>query len=473
MYKITITNGDSETVIHNGVLDDKALKVTGGTLTEEINSTPSFTFTMNPDNPGYSEIEGMYTRITVRDLKKSCDIFKGRVLNVSDSMDSSGMVAKDVTCAGEMDYFCDSVQWEPMYRTSGSLSNYVLGDIIDTYNSNVEKSKRFEVGECELAGLPEAVETDEGTTTMEALQAFMVDGFGGELRVRNEDGTRYIDFSMGFGEKSGTEIKLASNMKAITKSIDPSGIITRLYAFGAVKSNGKRLTLAASGHTSGAPYIDNDELIEKYGIICGAVIYDDIKGEFQTEASAVARLYTRAKKYFDSLSTETRTYQLTALDLSKIDANYDEFELYNTYTVRNRLMGISEDLRVTKRTVKLDEPQNSELSFGDTAESMAGAVSRQQTSVSQAVRQVEKSVALLNYETGGLTLVKLTEDEYSGMSAHDDSTVYFVTGGTDGVKLYLGDSEISGGGGAAAVSSVQLNVAALFGQAGKATKEDE
>lgn len=405
MYKITIDNGGVQTVIHNGKSDDSAARIKGGQLTEEVNASPGFTFAIYPSNPGYGDIQGMYTKITVKDITKSRDIFIGRVLTVTDSMDEQGKICKTVTCKGEMDYFYDSIQ---TYRkfTSGALSNYVLNAIVSEHNSIVGTDKQFTVGQCETMGLPEAVEIDDGTVTMEALKTIMVDTFGGEIRVRNENGVRYIDFVQRFGKKSNTEIKLAVNMKSITQTKDPTSIITRLIPFGGTKSNGSRLTIETAPSAMGKKYIDNTELINKYGIICGTVTFDDIVGEGAEESAAAVRLYNKSKAYMDTVNTELRQYQITALDLSKISEDFDEFELGNRHIVKNRLMGIDEELRIIKRTLSIDEPQKSVLTFGDKFETLTGFTAKQGKQTEKMIKQSSQEIrnsmqSTVDYITGG------------------------------------------------------------------------
>lgn len=404
MYKITLDNGGEKTIIHDGKSDDITLRIKNGQIAEEINTIPTLTFAIYPNNPGYDKLEGMYTKIMAKDINKSSEIFSGRVLTIANSMDAQGKICKTVTCKGDMDYLCDSVQLHHKY-VSGSLSTDVLDSLIDTHNDFVDSDKQFARGQCQLMGLPEAIEI-ENVTTLEAIKTLMVDTFGGEITVRNENGVHYIDFADRFGKISSTEIKLAVNMKSITQTKDPTSVVTRLIPLGGKMSNGNRLTIAPAAVSSGKNYIDNTELVNKYGIICGTVIYEDIVGEGATISAAATELYNKAKSYMENANKELKQYQITALDLSKINGDFEEFELGNRHAVKNRLMGINEELRIIKRTLNLDEPHKSALTFGDKFETLTGFTAKQSKQTAQMIKKSSQDIrnsmqSTVDYITGG------------------------------------------------------------------------
>ena len=216
----------------------------------------------------------------------------------------------------------------------------------------------------------------------------------------------YIDFADRFSKKSSTEIKLAVNMKSITQTKDPTNVITRLIPLGGKMSNGNRLTIAPAAASQGKIYIDNTELVNKYGIICGTVIYEDIVGEGATISAAATELYNKAKSYMENANKELKQYQITALDLSKINDDFEEFELGNRHIVKNHLMGINEELRIIKRTLNLDEPHKSALTFGDKFETLTGFTAKQSKQTAQMIKKSSQDIrnsmqSTVDYITGG------------------------------------------------------------------------
>lgn len=373
-YKVTIKNGVVAAVIHDGSIPDGD-RVFGAKIAEQVNAIPCFEFTINPDNPAFlNGIEQLTTKVTVKDLDTGYNVFVGRVLGVTDSMAEDGRIYKAVTCEGELGYLCDTIQ-QPKELTSGTLSSRVLADIIAAHNAIADTDRRFYVGNCEIVGLPEGCSYDWGNT-FDTLRWIFVDCLGGEIRLRYDGGKRYIDFAKQFGDQSETEIRLSENMRSISRSKSVGGLITRLYPLGAIKSDGARLTIAPSGLSGGKAYIEDADLVSKYGVISSVMVYDDIKGEGETIQTAACRLYRKAVSDFSELTKATWSYTVSALDLSTVNSNYDSYALYNSYKVVNPLIGINDYIRVTGRTLNLDEPWLSELTIGERRTSLTGLISR-------------------------------------------------------------------------------------------------
>ena len=373
-YRITVQNGSSATVIHDGSIPDGE-RVISARLTEQINAIPCFEFVINPDSPAFlSGIEQLTTKVTVKDLDTGNNIFIGRVLGITDTMAEDGRIYKAVTCEGELGYLCDTIQ-QPKELASGTLSTNVLADIIAAHNAIADTDRRFYVGNCEIVGLPEGCSYDWGNT-FDTLKWLLVDCLGGEIRLRYDGGKRYVDFAKKFGKISDTQIRLSENMRSISRSKDIGGLITRLYPLGAVMSGGERLDLAASGLSGGKTYIDNAELVSKYGVICGIKFYDDIHGEGETLHAGAVRLYRKAAADFERMTAQTWSYTVSALDLSYINIDYTRFELYDSYRAVNTLAGIDEYIRVTGRTLDLSQPWLSELTFGERTTSLSTMISK-------------------------------------------------------------------------------------------------
>lgn len=363
MYKITLI-GDKNIVVHNA--GGSAPKVIDGTLEEEINAVPSLKFQIYATNPGYGNVIDLDTRVQLYNLRTGEEEFYGRVLQSPATQDSDGKIYQEITCEGELAYLRDTVQAQD--RTSGELSTNIFASIISNHNDVVGSTdaRRLTLGSCPLAGLPVAVDTGY-STSLDVLSQF-AEAFGWEYRARREGDTVYIDIAEAFGEKSKTEIRVRKNLVSMQVKRETSQLVTRLYPFGAVISggNGKRLTVAPSGQTSGAIYIDNADLIKRYGVYAAVKIFDDIRSSGgSTIGSDSTKLYRRAKAYMDSLTGAQKQYEISALDIVGGGTSLDYYHIYNTYHVSNRLLDVGEDLRITGRTLKISEEWLSTLRFGD------------------------------------------------------------------------------------------------------------
>ena len=355
MYEVKIINNKEETIINSVGASQYVPRITGS-CKFGINTIDSFTFTIFPNNDGYNLIYPLKTLVEVKNLNTNNVEFEGRVLLQTPKMDSNGIIYKTVVCESYLGYLNDSVQ---SYETiSGVSAEELFKKIINNHNSQVENSKKFIIGEIKI-GTSSSDNEDRYLNyekTFDSINKNLIERFGGELRVRKAGDNIYIDYIKEIGEKKNTVIALANNLIAIEQEKDPSEIITRLIPVGAkLENSDERLTITSIN--GGINYVEDEEAIKEFGVIVDTVNFDDI-----TEA---IELLNKAKSYLKENNKIKKKYKIDALDLSTIDLNFDSFEVGNTYRVINPLMNIDEELRIIEKTLDINSPQNSSLTFGD------------------------------------------------------------------------------------------------------------
>lgn len=374
MHTVTIKNGIEKTTIHSDNLD----RISGGKVVKAVNAVDSFTFTIYPDNAGYNKLKPLTTSITVTDDSTGKDVFIGRVLKCPDSMDEQGLICKSVTCEGRLGWLYDSVQPYAEYKVVGIST--VLASFISKHNTQVGDDKHISVGQVTVTGENNYTYSVNWVSTMDAISEQLVGKFGGEIQLRDQDGKVYIDYLEHIGHGTDTKIELAVNLKTISREIDETSVITRLYPLGAKQTDSeKRLTIGSVN--GGKDYIEDSALVAKYGVISGTQTWDDV-----TQASI---LKTKATAFLKSANKAKKQYKITAVDLSTIDMNFEQFELGCWYRVVNPLMGIDEDLRIIGITINLDNPEQSELTFGDKFETMTGFMTAKTKSLQTAIDDSE------------------------------------------------------------------------------------
>lgn len=374
MHTVTIKNGAEKTTIHSDNLD----RISGGKIVKAVNAVDSFTFTIYPDNAGYNKLKPLTTSVTVTDDSTGKDIFIGRVLKCPDSMDEQGLICKSVTCEGRLGWLYDSVQPYAEYKVVGIRT--VLASFISKHNTQVGDDKHISVGQVTVTGENNYTYSVNWVSTMDAISEQLVGKFGGEIQLRDQDGKVYIDYLEHIGHGTDTKIELAVNLKTISREIDETSVITRLYPLGAkLTDSEKRLTIGSVN--GGKDYIEDSALVAKYGVISGTQTWDDV-----TQASI---LKTKATAFLKSANKAKKQYKITAVDLSTIDMNFEQFELGCWYRVVNPLMGIDEDLRIIGITINLGNPEQSELTFGDKFETMTGFMTAKTKSLQTAIDDSE------------------------------------------------------------------------------------
>lgn len=374
MFIVTITNGAENTVIHSDGTD----RISGGKIAKSINAVDSFSFTIYPNNAGYDLLKPLTTAVKVYDENIGKDIFIGRVLKCPDSMDERGLICRKVTCEGRLGWLYDSVQPYIEYKMIGIST--VLSSFLSKHNAQVGADKRIELGQVTVTASNNYTYTANWDKTMDVIADKLVGKFGGEIQLRDKDGKVYLDYLESIGHGTDTTIELAVNLKTISREVDETAVITRLYPLGAkLTDSEKRLTIGTVN--GGKDYIEDGSLIAKYGVISGTQIWDDV--------TLASNLLSKGKEYLKSVNRAKVQYQITALDLSRIDKRFEQFELGCWYRVKNSLMGIDEDLRIVGISIDLDNPQASQLTFGDRFETLSGFMTAKTQSLQSAIDNSE------------------------------------------------------------------------------------
>ncbi|WP_199198165.1 phage tail protein, partial [Carnobacterium divergens] len=365
MYQVLIKNspkGD-ELEIHSPFSND--LKLTKGSVKPGINAFDSFDFSFLPNNPSFGKLKPLTTLIRVVDTKLNKNIFKGRVLIPTDRMESSGDFNCSYICASDLSYLQDSVQKYGKFQNT--TPEQFFRYLIDVHNSQVEEHKRFVVGIVTVTNNTDNVYryVDDLATTWGTIQDKLISRLGGEIRVREVNGVNYIDYVTEIGEHTDTTIELSKNLISISKSVDPTEIVTRIYPRGErleseeesnTDASQPRLTIASVNN--GREYLNaSNELINEFGIIEKAVEW--------SEVTQPQILKSKGQQYLDEQKSAKTQYSLTAVDLSLIDLDIRRFEIGNYYPLKNSVMGIDDELRVVGMTIDIIDVETSELTIGD------------------------------------------------------------------------------------------------------------
>src|SRR5690625_2888885 len=365
MYRVSIHNGNQETVIHSDKFND--IKLESGSIKQGINTADSFSFSILPFNRGYNQLFPLKTLIKIKNTLTNHYEFEGRILSPTENMEESGAFSKSYVCESELGYLNDSRQRHGEYHDI-TVRGF-LQVIIDNHNADVADDpidKTFEVGIVE-------VDSSTGTlyrylgyeNTFETIKDKLLDRLGGELRVRKENGIRYLDYLWSIGEQKTTEIRIAKNLQSITKEVDPTEYVTRLIPLGerieseddeATDASQARLTIESVN--DGKDYLIDHETEQTLGtIVYGTQVWDDI-----TQPSI---LKTRGEQWLAEQNRMKVQHKLTALDLSIIGKDPDAYEIGCWHPVINPIMDIDEKLRIVGKSIDIINPENNDLNVGD------------------------------------------------------------------------------------------------------------
>jgi len=371
MYRVTIRQGwnGAEQVIHSDTMNGPRL--ISAKITKDVSSIDSFVFTISPRSEHYGELIAFTTFVKVVNTKLNKVLFEGRVLPSSDSMESSGLMNKEVTCEGLLAFLHDSVQ--DYYALSNNDLVAFLQHMIDVHNGQVDGYKQIRLGQVTVTSPSDNVykSIDDSQTTYDTIKDKLIGKYGGELRLRHEPDGLYLDYMPIIGSQGIQQIKLTSNLLSVKRALDPSKAYSVIKPLGAtIESNTDDTTTSSDiskprvtiqAVNNGGLFLYDQSMINRIGFVVHPEVWDDVKEP--------AILKSKAQAMLNCQKAVTEQFQVSAVDLSLLRDNptTDSFDLGNYYQTINPLMGLNESLRLVGLSLDICEPLNSTLTIGDKA----------------------------------------------------------------------------------------------------------
>lgn len=378
------------------------LTILSPSLSLELNKTGSFSFSIYPDHPYYSQIEQLKSIIQVK--KDGSTLFRGRVIT-----DKTGWYnQRDITCEGELAFLLDS-RVRPFAFTGGPAE--LFAELLSQHNAVMENEpeKQFKAGIVTVTDPNDYINRSNVTyeTTWDVLNTRLLDTLGGYLRVRHESDGVYLDYLAELDEMTTQPVEFGENLLSYAKSLSADEIITALIPLGAKLANeegqqtDERLTIADVN--GGVDYVYDQEAVDQYGLIFGTETWDDV-----TEAG---NLLVKAQARLLELVKLTASIDLSAVDLSQMDASYDDFRLGQYVFVTSKPHGLErEKYLITKLSLKLLEPAQNTLTLGKAYSTFTDGTHKQNQQVSDLVTVINTVYA--DYITND-SVTSIVNDLYS------------------------------------------------------------
>jgi phage minor structural protein len=386
MYIVEIKNGGITRTIQNA-----KHKLSSGIVVQGINTIDSFSFSILPNNPGFGNLHEFTTLVKVFNEAKNRTEFCGRVLRSIPSMNESGLITEEVTCESFLGFLCDSQQ---IYRKESVWSaGTFLATVINAHNSQVEDYKKFELQVDDDYSRKSVTCGTARENTWKTIQEKLLNNIGGEIYFDVVDGKNILYVKKKRGFESTTEIALSRNMKSITREKDPSSFITRLIPLGATikddegNDTGERIDITSVN--DGKNYIDDEEGIAKYGIHIGYVEFDN--------AEYAANVFAQGRIWLENNNKVLVKNIVTALDLSLINLDIDDFQVCNYHPLKNKLLGIDDNARIIRKNIDVCNDAKSSFEIGESFKTLSEIQREQMTSL----HKINAEVALIksNYVT--------------------------------------------------------------------------
>jgi hypothetical protein len=344
-------HSESRTTIHYP--NPKAYKVKRGQIKRARGNIFTFTFNISPDNPGYNLMQRMSTLIEVLDTRDNIERFKGRVQGISLNMDKDG-IYKTITCEGELGFLHDSFQPSEIYEDIPPKD--LLTTFLNIHNSQVEEFKKIQLGTVDVSDWLFA--TTNVQDTYSAIVSYVYKPQYGYLRLRKENGVKYLDYISNPQDKIIT-VGIGRNLLELAQS-DDQDFGTRIIPVGANNLTIERVN-------NGLNYIEDSEAVSRYGIIYKTVAFSEV----DSDETLKEQCTTQLKEY----TTPKRSLKISMVDLATLaKVSKDMIDENTSINVQCPELGISETWRVITYTQSLDEPYNPQLEISNTAASLTGEI---------------------------------------------------------------------------------------------------
>ncbi|TFZ27301.1 phage tail spike protein [Lactiplantibacillus plantarum] len=421
-YQVVLFENESDsvgTLIHASTPQLPKMQSTQtATLTQSLNAVDTFEFSLGYENPGYNLVTPMKSLIKI--FQDGNLIFFGRVIKQKPVMDTSGLMYQTFNANSVEDYLHDSAQIQQ--KVSNCDLKAYLQAIIGQHNSQVENYKKFNVGTVTVtdpAGSADRYLDYEDT--FDAITNRLINIYGGYITV--DYGSMTINYLKSVGSQISTPLQIGFNMKSANKTIDPTSVVTRLIPTGADSSTDSLSTDKSSLTADKQPttakttlanqgYVDNQALIDEFGIIASTQNFDGV--------TDTTTLKQKAQVWLAKQSAAKESWEISVSNLHLIDKTIDDFKVGNKYQFINDFVAPTEWLQVTELDLNLVTPTNSTIKIGDVNMNLSAYLNKK---IKQ-TQSLQKKISLLSALTASqastianqANILEKLSDNYSNLS---------------------------------------------------------
>lgn len=361
MYRVLCDNK----VLHD--VRDEDYMLLGPKVALELNKTGNLDFSILPRHPNGGIINKLKSKLEVYEDNEL--LFAGRSLTDEMDFQRTGQIA----CEGELAFLLDSVQRHHTYGSDSAEVHKADNNIdifkalIAEHNSQVGTEKKFTVGIIDIDSVTITKLETNYETTWDFINTNFISKYSGYLRVRHENGVRYLDYVKQYGKVSNQVIRFGENLLDLKKYTKAENIKTAIIPVG---GNGVTSIASANG---GKDYIYNQEAVDLYGWIYEKVDFPD--------AVDPKDLLAKAQEYLKTCVNLAITIELTAVDLHMIDVDINAIRLGDLVPCVSQQHGllstmgdVSTYYLVSKYEIDLENPANNKIVLGRTISSLTDKV---------------------------------------------------------------------------------------------------
>ncbi|MGT2685272.1 phage tail protein [Streptococcus pneumoniae] len=389
----------------------KGNKILSGSIKQAQNAINEFTFVIPMQNDLYQKFIPFQSIVQVVNLYDEEVEFEGRVLSVSNKMTNTGFV-QEVVCEDFLSFLHDSTQHFQKLKNTGAEA--YLREILNQHNAQVEDYKRIYLGSVTVQSLTDKPFRYLGyEPTWDTIRERIIANIGGYLTLRRASDGLYLDWTTSIGQNQESPIQLGRNIKSASREVSFDGIATQIMPIGADEKNSDgssssdkeeqgsdvtRKQIDISSVNGGKMWLEDAELVAKFGIIRKPVIW--------TEIDSPSVLKSRGLQYLRNQKIALAKWTVAAVERYLIDSRYVKFKIGNTHPILNAPLSGIEKLQIIEKKIDILNPQSVDLVIGSKSQSL----SAYQLQSQEAIESIERAKANQDIKSKREKLLTLTSE---------------------------------------------------------------
>lgn len=364
---------------------DDVLTIVGDPVIKlAIGKAGSCEITVPPTNPYYDSIQNRKSMITA--YRDEREVFYGEVREA----DKDRLNCKKVYAVGELAFLQDGIQ--PQHYYGDVTPTNFLTAVLTEHNDCVEAKKQFTAGIVTVpSGWDQSLKATDHNSTLEALREQLIGNLGGCLRIRKQNGTRYLDYVTlsDYGSANKQGINFGENLLDYSETLSAKDIVTCIIPLGArTDSQGDFETrIDIKSVNNGKNYITASQtVLNRFGMIWKVVVFDDLESPADIKAAG--------QDWLTEAQYETLRLNLTAVDLSSLDADMDAMNLGDRIPCKAEPYGLEMTLPIIEQTLHPLAPQKDTIVLSATLKNKQTTISDQVGSGGDSIRQATAQTEL-------------------------------------------------------------------------------
>ncbi|MCC8181521.1 MAG: phage tail protein, partial [Clostridiales bacterium] len=378
MYQITYVHKDETEERTLYLPGDNDYCLTAAALSLEVGAAGELSVSIPDTNLAKADFDCLTDEIIV--YRDGAELWRGRAITRQEDFYRTGTL----TCEGVLAYLYDT--YYPPFTFSGSPTDF-LQAVLDNHNAQVEERKQLQLGTVTVEDSNDYISRSsiEYNRTLTVLTDKLInDSLGGYFRVRIVDGVKYLDYLASYGTTATQPVEFGVNLLDIAQNVTYSDLATVILPLGAKleDSDGNQTDeyLTISDVNNGSIYYADEAAVEKYGWIVVCNIWEDV-----TEAS---NLLTKAKNYLAQVTSAVTSFEVNAVDLALVSAEYEYINLGDYVLIQSEPHGVDQYVELTAMDIDLLDPSNDTLTFGTDTASLTDAQRSSDRSVQTALESL-------------------------------------------------------------------------------------